>query len=386
LTFTDALPRLGVGWQEDGWQVAAGLGLYAAPLAAGEAFLENPLSREASLTYYWRDLDGDRSVDRGELDELFGRAGASNIDPEAAGSARSAHLVDPEVRAPRTTLAWGALTRPLGARGSAALTVQWRRLREPLWRPLRGLTLADYVARGTVEGTLFDDAYAVVYYAPASLSRIVPGHGRLLTNRRGYRQDAVSIDVQGHERLGSVELRAWAAFGEWRERFLDRSLAIQDPTPTDAEPLRDGGPVAPRPGGFGRGDVFVNARFSGGLSVSAPLPFGLHADARAWAREGFPVPYIEVANTGDPTAGSKPVLVSPTLTAHRLPAVVLLDAGLRRAVELGAGQLTISLDLFNALNARTPLQAERDVEATALGRARELMRPRIARLGLVYSF
>jgi hypothetical protein len=386
LSWLDALPRLGVGWEEDRWSAQGGWGLYAAPLPAGEAGFENPLSREASLTYYWRDLDRDRQVDHGELDELFGRAGASNVDPEDPGSARSPHLVDPGLRAPLTSVAAASFARRVGGATELTFTAQWRRVRLPAWRPLRGLSSADYVARGAVTGELHGEPYSVVYYAPGSLSLILPGQGRVLANREGYHQDAVALDLVGLGRAGPVAWRAWLAFGEWRERFTDRAVAVHDPTPLDTEPLQDGGPVAVRPGGLGRADVFVNARFSAGLTASSRLPLGLEGWVRGWAREGFPVPYVQVANTGDPTAGSKPVLVAPTLTRHRMPAVVLLDAAVRRPVRLGAAEVTVALEVFNVLDAATVLQAERDVEATRPGRSLERMRPRLARLGLELRF
>jgi hypothetical protein len=386
ISWLDALPRLGVGWQEDRWSAQAGWGLYAGPLPAGEAGFENPLSREASLTYYWRDVDGDRQVDRGELDELFGRAGAANVDPLDPGATRSPHLVDPDLRAPLTSLATASFSQRLGSATELTGTVQWRRVRHPTWRPLRGLTSSDYVARGAVSGELLGEPYSVVYYAPASLSLIVPGQGRVLTNREGTHQDAVAADLVGTGRAGPVSWRAWAAYGEWRERFTDRSRAVQDPTPLDTEPNVDGGPVAVRPGGFARGDVFVNARLSAGLAASGRLPLGLQAWVRGWAREGFPVPYVHVANTGDPTAGSKPVLVAPTLTRHRLPALVLLDAALRRPTRVGGAQLTFALEVFNVLDTSPALQAERDVEATRPGQPLEQMRPRLARLGLELRF
>jgi hypothetical protein len=103
-------------------------------------------------------------------------------------------------------------------------------------------------------------------------------------------------------------------------------------------------------------------------------------------REGFPIPYVEVAGTGDPTSGAKSILVSPRLDAFRLPAVVLLDLRVARGFALGRGTLTAAVDAFNVLNRATELQVTRDVELPSLGRAREILRPRIVRLGLDYRF
>jgi len=198
--------------------------------------------------------------------------------------------------------------------------VSWRRLVHPLWRPLRNLALGDYVIRGAVSGEVHGQPYQVGYFAPASASLIVPGNGRVLANREGYSQDAVTAEIAAAGRWTRVRLEAWAAFTDWREYFADRERAVQDPTSIESEPLRDGGPVAVRPGGLGRGDVVANARFTAGATVRVSLPFRLDVTAVAHAREGFPIPYFQVADTGDPTGGGKAVLVAPRLDASGWPA------------------------------------------------------------------
>ena len=229
--------------------------------------------------------------------------------------------------------------------------------------------------------------YAVVYFAPVSTSQIVPGNGRVLTNREGYAQETFVAEANAEGRLGeAASWRLWAAFIDGRERFLDRGLALQDPTPTENDPLVDGGRPVVRPGGLGRGDLFVGARFAGGASLRARLPAGFEASGLLHMREGFPVPYYQVASTGDPTAGSKNVLVSGELDRYREPGLVLLDLRLARAFGLGRGRLTLGLDVWNATNTAATLQLARDVELPAFGRPREIVRPRLIRLGLDWRF
>ena len=101
-----------------------------------------------------------------------------------------------------------------------------------------GLSGSDYVVRGGVSGQLFGTPYNVGYFAPASTSRIVPGNGRILTNREGYGREALNLDLTLRGRAGPrVEWQAWGSAMDWRELFTDRALAIQDPTSTDSEPL-----------------------------------------------------------------------------------------------------------------------------------------------------
>jgi len=66
--------------------------------------------------------------------------------------------------------------------------------------------------------------------------------------------------------------------------------------------------------------------------------------------------------------------------------LLLLDARLARTFPVKAGRLTAELDVFNLLNRGTTLQVARDVELPSFGRPREVLRPRIVRLGLRYDF
>ena len=98
------------------------------------------------------------------------------------------------------------------------------------------------------------------------------------------------------------------------------------------------------------------------------------------------MPYYQVASTGDPTAGSKNVLVSGPLDRYRQPGLVLLDLRLARGFGLGRGRLTVALDVFNATNTAATLQSARDVELPAFDRPAGIVRPRLMRLGLDCRF
>jgi hypothetical protein len=383
----DILPRVAVSWDlSEGTSAGISYAAFAAALGSNEVGFDDPIGREvASLTYYWLDRNGDQTVQAGELDLVRGRVGSAGLDPGDPGAATSPHVIDPALRSPRT-YALSAATRHTFGAWTGGVHVSWRRLVRPLWRPLRNLGLGDYVIRGAVEGEVRGEPYRVGYYAPASASLIVPGNGRVLANRDGYRQDSITAEVVAAGRWRRVRLEAWAAFTDWREYFTDRERAVQDPTPIESEPLRDGGPVAARPGGLGRGDVVANARFTAGATMRVTLPFRLDATAVAHAREGFPIPYFQVADTGDPTGGGKAVLVAPRLDAFRLPALVLVDARLAREIPVAGATVTAFVDAFNVLNDAATLQVARDVELPALDRPREIVRPRLIRGGVSVRF
>ena len=390
IRWRDLLPRAGVSWdiRGQGATVARlGYAAYAAPVGAAEVTTDNPLGQVASLTYYWIDANGNHTVDPGELDPVRGRLGASGVDPASPAAAVTPNAIAAGLRAPRTHEVTLALEHGRAGGLHAVAQASWRRLVHPLWRPLRGLTVSDYAIRGAVTGTLFGQPYEVGYYAPASLSRLVPGNGRLLDNHEGYRQDAWTAEVAADGRLWSrVRWEVAASATDWREYFTDVTRSLQDPTPTDTQPLRDAGFVAVSPGGLGRGDVFASARWTGSAGLSASLPWRLAASARLYARDGFPIPYFQVADTGDPTGAAKNVLVSPGIDVFRMPPLALLDARLERSMRVGRGTLTGGVDAFNVLNRATTLQVTRDVEVPSLGRPREILRPRMVRFGLDYRF
>ncbi|HEY3122303.1 MAG TPA: hypothetical protein VGL15_16880 [Vicinamibacteria bacterium] len=382
----DLLPRAGISWEVKPGRLVAGASYaaYGPPLGPAEITFDSPVGREsASLTYYWIDRNGDHAVQRDELDALRGLLATSGVLASAPASTVSPHLVDPDLRSPRTHELSLSLEGRAG-RFEGALHGCWRRQVHLLWAPLQGLTLADYAARGAVSGQLFGEPYTVVYFAPVSASRIAPGDGRILTNREGYRQDVFTVEADLRGAWRALRWRAWGALSDWRERFVD-ARATQDPTPIDAAPNQDAGSVAARVGGLGR-DVFVNGRWSGGMSAEVGLPARFSAAANLYARDGFPVPYFVVASTGDPTGGSKNVLVARNLDTFRLPALLLLDARVGRGFRLRGGSLRLAADVFNLLNRSTALQVTRDVELSSLGRAREILRPRIVRVGLDYRF
>ena len=390
IEWLDVLPRVGVSWDVTGKRTllaTAGYAAYGASLGSGEVTFDNPLAQGASLAFYWRDRDGDNAVQPDEIDTLRGLLGASGLDPARPAAAASPNAIDPALESPRTHELAASLDGSFGPALGTGLRFSFRRLTRSLWRPLRGLALADYVATGSVQGDLFGTPYGVTYFAPASTSLIVPGNGHTLSNREGYAQDALTIELGARGRIGGrVHWRGWGAYSFWYERFTDFARAVQDPTPLDTEPLQDLGRVTVRPGGLGRGDVFVNARWTAGGSVVARLPARIDVAATGHARDGFPIPYFQVGNTGDPTGAAKSVLIAPHVDSYRLPALVLVDARVARGLNVGRGTLTVAVDVFNLLNASTTLQVARDIELPAFDRPREIVRPRIVRLGLEYRF
>ncbi len=378
LRWLDLLPRASLAWDADGegrLVTRLGYAAYGAFLTPGDAGFANPLAQVGSRTWFWRDDDGDRVVDGGELDLSRPRQGAT----------LSSNVIDPGLAPPRTHELRLSVDLHPSPRWEAGVRATWRRLTHPLWRPLQGLTGADYAATTGVSGQLFGAPYEVAAYAP--IPAVDPTTGRLLTNRDGYAGAYVGLDLALSKRVGEEGLvSGFVTVQDWSERFADRGAAIQDPTPRDTDPLRDGGAAFAQPGGLERGDVFVNGRWSAGLEAHAVLPGDVEATTTLSLRDGFPVPYFQVALTSDPTGGAKNVLVSGRLDRFRMPTLAVLDVRLSRRFRAGRGTLTPALEIGNLLNRATTLQVARDVDLPRVGAPREILRPRSVVLAASWSF
>jgi len=73
----------------------------------------------------------------------------------------------------------------------------------------------------------------------------------------------------------------------------------------------------------------------------------------------------------------------------RLPAVTSLDARVEKRFRFGTSYLAVDFDVFNLLNSGTVLGRQYDEQLTGptgFGNVLEIMNPRIARLGVRFTF
>ena len=92
--------------------------------------------------------------------------------------------------------------------------------------------------------------------------------------------------------------------------------------------------------------------------------------------------------TGDPL-GRKTVLLVNQVDAFRLPAVSSLDGRIEKRFNFGSTHFALDFDVFNVLNAGTILGKQYDARltgATGFDKTLEIMNPRIARLGVRFTF
>jgi hypothetical protein len=80
------------------------------------------------------------------------------------------------------------------------------------------------------------------------------------------------------------------------------------------------------------------------------------------------------------------VLVNPDLEANRNPNVSILDLRAEKAFTYRGVGAIISLDAFNVTNSNTVLQFNRNITSATFNQPREIVAPRVFRVGVRFQF
>jgi hypothetical protein len=180
---------------------------------------------------------------------------------------------------------------------------------------------------------------------------------------------------------------------DWTEDLTGPG-AVQNPTRTDSTtgsatgtlsgPQVDGGQIAPRSGGSGKGDLFYNARWQMNANGFYQLGGGFDIGANLFARQGYPNPYIFQLNAGGD--GRVRAVAVPTIDGVRHPNLFDLDLRLAKSIKIQRVNLQIAGDLFNVLNSGTILQRNRNLGSSVFDSINEIISPRILRIGVKFQF
>jgi hypothetical protein len=260
----------------------------------------------------------------------------------------------------------------------------------PTWNPRIGLTSADY----SVVGTPTVGGYTVTAYGPDPAKVEATGGGRILSNRPDYHSTYSGLELNLIKRL-SNRWMARIAFStnSWTEHF-DGPNSVQNPTRTDSTtgavtgglsgPQVDGGQLAPRSGGSGKGDIFYNARWQLNMNGFYQLPKDFEVGMNLFGRQGYAVPFVVQTSLG--ADGSRRVLATPEIDDNRYSNLWDLDFRVSKNIKIQRVGILLSADLFNALNADTVLARSRLLGTSSFGNINEIISPRIMRVGLKVQF
>jgi Carboxypeptidase regulatory-like domain/TonB-dependent Receptor Plug Domain len=395
ISWNDVSPRVGVTYALDEKRktvARASYARYAGQLNPFEVTSASPVgSYYTYIAYKWVDTNHDGFAQKNEILTNLGPQYSNAVDPAHPTSVTSPNTIDPNYHANTDNEFILGLDHELMPNFAVGAAYTFRRTDDwPTWDPRIGMTSADYsvVARPT-NGT-----YSAIVYGPNSAKVDASGGGRILMNRPDYHSIYNGLELTLNKRLSNRwQTRVAFSFNNWVEH-LNGPGAVQNPTRTDSTtgsatgtlsgPQVDGGQIAPRSGGSGKGDLFYNAKWQLNANGFYQLGGGFDIGANLFARQGYVDPYMFQLNAGGD--GRLRALAVSQIDDVRYPNLWDLDLRLAKSIKIQRVNLQLSGDLFNALNAGTILQRNRNLGSAVFDSINEIISPRILRFGVKFQF
>ncbi|HEX6100832.1 MAG TPA: carboxypeptidase regulatory-like domain-containing protein [Thermoanaerobaculia bacterium] len=355
-------PRVGGTWalgSEKKTILKGAYNRYMDQLGSSDAGASNPFYRVQMLYYYWEDLNGDKTIQRPEIDFDSGLYFFSDIDPDNPSAGYAPGRLDYGQDPTTTDEFILGVDHELMPNFAIGANYSYRYRTNFLWNQYektRGAgdyyTSADYELAGTTTGTLPNgQTYSVPYWGLKDGVELPVYY--VITNRPDYHQTYQGLELTATKRFSNRwMMRGNVTLQDWKQHVGPD--AIVEPTPIvdgDSCTTCDGNDVASSGGVSG----YINSRWSYSLNAVVELPYRLMFGGAVVGREGYIIPYYRRANPRD-GLGNRDVMVTEEFGSERLDNVMNVDLRLSRDFALPTGvQLNLSVDVFNALNEQTIL-------------------------------
>jgi hypothetical protein len=356
-------PRLGATWafgQEKKTVVRGSYNRYMDQMGSSDVGASNPFYRVQMLYYYWEDLNGDKTIQRGEIDFDSGLYSFSNIDPDNPAAGYSPGRIDYGMDPTRTDEFVLGVEREIMPNFAIGAAYSYRYRTNFTWdayEKTRGAgdyyTSADYVLLPTpVTGTLPNgDAYSVPNYrlkagTPAPVFYVT-------TNRPDYYQSYHGLELTATKRFSNRwMMRGNVTLSDWTQHvgadgFVDPTHLVSGDSCSSCD-----GDVVGSSGGIGG---YISSRWAYSFNAVYEAPFKLMFGAAVIGREGYIQPFFRRLNNRD-GVGTKDIMVVDEFGSNRLSNLFNLDLRVARDFAVTSGMtVNLSIDLFNVTNERTIL-------------------------------
>lgn len=400
-TWNNFSPRAGITYALDADRktvARASFSRYAAQLETGTVGVLNPSSTAGSASYRWVDTNGDHFAQASEVDLNQFITAAGGFNPANPTAVTSANILDPDLKAPRTTSVVIGLDRELIP--NLAVTANYSHTKTTdlfgnfagRITPRNSVGRGDYTPGTGFSGTLPDGTpYNVATWIPSATAITAGNNGFTTTNVPGYFTQYNGIEVGITKRLSNKWMsRVGFSWNDATEHF-DETAGMYDtngnPTPTVTEPLKNGGQFAPQSGGSGSGTIYINAKWQFNANAMYQAPWGLEVSANVFGRQGYPRPFTRTGTAAALGADSGiTVLLSPEIDSFRYPNLWNTDIRVARQFHMDRANVRAIFDVFNIMNANTALVRVSDVTSPSLNVLAQNLSPRIARIGIVVGF
>jgi hypothetical protein len=342
-----------------------GLGIYTAGTISPTG--------QTTLRYPWTDRNGDRVVQREELDLNRLLTASANYDPANPAAVVTPARVDPGLENDITDEFTATVEHELMKDFAVSVAYMYRHYTNTNTDFRVGLASSQFVpvpfTANCGNATCDQPSYSVTYWQ-------LPFTRPAATELRNFQGQ--------NRRYHGVEMTA-------RKRFSDKWLLNGGFTWNSTVRHYEGGPDVDfqdptnvlQQDGYPAGTL--NARWVAKLSGMYQLPWGMSASAFFNLRDGFPFNPVVLSPSRTGGYGTVDVFVEPFAT-RRLEWFRQVDARVDKSFKAGRTRLIASLDCFNLLNEPMVLDRIARQNASNANNVTEVLAPRVFRVGLRLQF
>jgi len=354
-------PRAGAAWALDAakrtvLKVTYGWFSYVTEPGIGDAFNRNAL---ITTTYRWNDRNGNLDYNDGELGAFVTATGASSS------------VLNQGLEQPKTHEATASLERQIGASFSTRVSYVYKRESNLFQsvnqaRPFSAYSIPITGRDPGPDGILgtSDDGPSITYYDYSAEFAGAAFVRNTDLNTDGYRNNFHNIEVAAQKRLSN----------NWQ--ILTAYLATRFDT------LPNGVPQDPNAANFFPTAEYWDQSFK--FSGSYRLPYDMHVAGTFTSQSGA-VWARDARFTTGLRQQTQVILLMEPRGARRLPQQNLLNFRLEKQQRLRFGKASFQLDVFNVTNINSAL-AITARSGASFGRITSIVNPRVARLGVTFSF
>jgi len=393
VTYNSLTPRLGLTYalNESRKTIArASYAMFASQLDSTRGYTVSQIPGYSYVYYIGTDLNGDRISQRNELQTFDGTFGFNPADPLNGNPDRIGNY-----GVPKTHEILFGLEHELMRNFGVSVNYTWRKYTDFNWTQYDGVNGADYSEAGRVIGAQEPiGAYNVPFYAVNSAA-VPSDFARIHETRPGYSQKYWGLELAATKRMSD----RWMARVGWstndHREYFDGPEAFADPTPgvpsagTLNGPNKDGGLVMTQSTNSGKTGIYlVLPKYQFITTAAYETKWNLLLGMNYLMRQGFSTPYFQssVAGSSDDLSGRKTVLLVDDVGGFRLPTVHSFDSRVSYAIRFNRANIHVDWDIFNLFNSATELQRVLDINSGSFNQVREIMNPRIMRLGARITF
>ncbi len=400
VTYNSFTPRLGVTYalNESRKTIArASYAIFASQLNStrGTVVSQIPATGVGSGYVYYlsRDLNGNRISDPNEFGAFDGVVGFDPDNPLGGNPDRVG-----DYKTPKTHEVVLGMEHELRPNFGISANMTWRKYTDFNWTQYAGVTGSDYLLTSRLTGTQVPIGPFDVPIYTVDPAAVPDDFGRIHEVRNGYSQRYLGFELAATKRMSNNWMMRVGYSTNRHQEYFDSIDAMADPTPTLPSatlplngPNKDGGLVVLPTSGSGKGNIYLAApKYQYIMNAAYQAKWNITVGMNYIFRQGYALPYYQgtVPATVDDLAGQgKSVLLVPDVDDYRLPNVHSLDGRLGWAWRYkGRYGVNFDLDIFNMFNNSTVLGRQLNTSGTGFNQAREIMNPRIFRLGARFNF